>query len=86
MGKRFVGAMLIAAIAVATASCGSGSWVPVAMLGCKDIKELEKDPENFATAMGDHIGPSTCREAGGLSYSGDYRCSGDKVEVRCEEG
>ena len=85
MGKRFVGAILIA-IAMATASCGSGSWVPVAMMGCEELKELEKDPENFAQAMGQYMGPSTCRDAGGLKYSGDYRCSGDKVEVRCDEG
>jgi hypothetical protein len=78
-------AVLIAAIAAAAAGCGNGSWVPLPMMGCDDIATLEKDPENFAMAMGQYMGPSACRDAGGLTYAGDYRCVGKKVEVRCEE-
>jgi hypothetical protein len=78
-------AFLVGLIAVAGAGCGSGSWVALPMMGCDDIKELEKDPENFAMAMGQYMGPSACRDAGGLSYAGEYRCSGQKVEVLCKQ-
>lgn len=77
-------AVLVGVIALAGAGCGDAKWVDLPMMGCNDIKELEQDPENFAMAMGQHMGPSACRDAGGLSYAGDYRCAGDKVEVRCE--
>jgi hypothetical protein len=78
-------ASLIGGIVMFAAGCGNGSWVPLPMMGCNDIKELEKDAENFKTAMGQYMGPSACREAGGLSYAGEFRCVGEKVEVRCEQ-
>jgi len=84
MGVRSRLALLVGVIALAGAGCGDAKWVAVPMMGCDDIKELEQDPENFAMAMGQHMGPSACRDSGGLSYAGDYRCAGDKVEVRCE--
>lgn len=82
MGKRFLLAGLIAMLG---AGCGSESWVTIAMMDCNALEELEKDPKNFAEAMGNYIGRSACMDAGGLVYANDYRCNGDKVEVRCEE-
>jgi hypothetical protein len=78
-------AMLIGVISVAGSGCGDSKWVTMPMMDCETIKELEQDPENFAQAMGQHMGPSACRDSGGLSYTGDYRCAGDKVEVHCEQ-
>lgn len=78
-------AMLVGVIAAACTGCGDAKWVAVPMMGCTEIRELEQDPENFAMAMGQYMGPSACRDAGGLSYTGKYRCDGEKVEVRCEQ-
>ena len=86
MAKRFPFVARLALLALLAGGCGSGEWVTIPMMGCQDIKELEKDPKNFEMAMGEYMGPSTCRDAGGLTYTGDYRCAGDKAEVRCEEG
>ncbi len=81
---RFGLAILVGAVLAAGAGCGDAKWVTVPMMGCTELAELEKDPENFKLAMGQYMGPSACRDAGGLTYAGDYRCEGDKVEVRCE--
>jgi hypothetical protein len=76
--------VLVGVVVVAGIGCGDGRWVSVQMMGCKELAELEKDPANFKVAMGQYMFPSTCRDAGGLTYAGDYRCSGETVEVRCE--
>jgi hypothetical protein len=77
VGKRFILSGLVAVAGLLGSGCGSGKWVAVPMMGCQDLEDLEKDPENFETAMGDYLGPSTCRDAGGLTYAKDYRCEGD---------
>jgi hypothetical protein len=78
-------AILICSVSALATGCGDAKWVPLPMLGCDEIKQLEQDPENFAMAMGQYMGPSACRDAGGLSYAGEYRCAGEKVEIRCEQ-
>lgn len=73
-------------LAVLTAGCGGGErWVTIPLMGCEELEKAQEDAENFPTMMNEHVGPSTCREAGGLQYADDVRCEDNQVQVLCEE-
>lgn len=78
--------LLTGLVGILAAGCGgSERWVSIPLMGCEELEKAQEDEANFDTMMGDHVGPSTCREAGGLSYADDFRCKDDQVQVLCEE-
>lgn len=75
----------LGALLLALAGCGrggSGEWIDTPMLDCS---ELETNRAQIEANIHGTIGPGMCLRAGELTYAGEYRCQGDKVQVLCQK-
>ena len=71
-------------------ACGKSNWADVTgPLGPEECKD-GKPPENMLT--GDRSDPSYMKNLGAgtcmmrqKNYSGEFRCKGDKLQVKCED-